>query len=56
MGAAYFGFYLLAMGSGRPRDRSELEAMLRSAGFREMRSHRTPLPLICSVLSARKPA
>jgi demethylspheroidene O-methyltransferase len=55
MGAAYFGFYLLAMGSGRPRDRAELQAMLRAAGFEKVRAHRTPLPLICSVISARKP-
>lgn len=55
MGAAYFGFYLLAMGSGRPRSFPELRAMLRAAGFERVRAHRTPLPLICSVISAKRP-
>ena len=30
---AYFGIYLLAMGSGRPRSASELSDLLRAAGF-----------------------
>ena len=30
---AYFGFYLLAMGTGRPRTAEELAALLRQAGF-----------------------
>ena len=35
---AYFGFYLLAMGSGRPRRAGELLAhLLREAGFRGVR-------------------
>ncbi|MEJ2534171.1 MAG: methyltransferase, partial [Gammaproteobacteria bacterium] len=55
MGASYFGFYLLAMGSGRPRAFRELRSMLRKAGFTRVRAHRTPLPLICSVMSARRP-
>ena len=32
-GDAYFGFYLLAMGSGRPRSVAEITAMLTTAGF-----------------------
>ena len=32
-GDAYFGFYLLAMGSGRPRRTGEIRAMLAAAGF-----------------------
>ena len=34
MGAAYFGFYLLAMGRGRPRTQAELKALCHTAGFR----------------------
>ena len=44
-GDAYFGFYLLAMGSGRPRSREEIVAMLHGAGFSTMRVLRTALPL-----------
>ena len=50
---AYFNVYLLAMGSGRPRRYEELTALLTRAGFREFRRHRTRVPLITSVLSAR---
>jgi len=52
MGAAYFGFYLLAMGSGGPRNFAELQVLLKSAGFRHIRRHRTSIPLICSVITA----
>lgn len=34
MGAAYFGFYLMAMGRGRARTRDELSELCRTAGFR----------------------
>jgi demethylspheroidene O-methyltransferase len=37
MGAAYFGFYLLAMGRGRPRTQAELRALCHAAGFRAVR-------------------
>ena len=43
-GDAYFGFYLLAMGSGRPRTPDEIAAMLRSAGFSTSRLLRTAIP------------
>ena len=33
VGDAYFGFYLLAMGSGKPRSPKQLQAMLATAGF-----------------------
>ena len=52
MGDAYFGFYLLAMGSGRPRTRAVLTAMLRGAGFTNIRALRTATPLLTSVLLA----
>ena len=51
MGDAYFGFYLLAMGQGRPRSAGELTAMLTTAGFSRIRAHRTRTPLIASVIS-----
>lgn len=54
MGDAYFGFYLLAMGSGRPRAVAELSKMLRSTGFAEVRQHATRQPLIASVVVATK--
>jgi demethylspheroidene O-methyltransferase len=55
MGDAYFGFYLLAMGSGRPRRPTELAAMLRQAGFARIRLRRTATPLMAQVLLAERP-
>lgn len=52
MGGAYFGFYLLAMGSGRPRSAAELTAMLTEAGFDAVREAPTALPLLTRVLVA----
>ncbi len=52
MGDAYFGFYLLAMGSGRPRPASEIKAMLKQAGFTQIREVRTPRPLLVSAIEA----
>lgn len=51
-GDAYFGFYLLAMGSGRPRTAAEIAAMLTTAGFSGIRQRRTSLPLTTSVITA----
>jgi demethylspheroidene O-methyltransferase len=53
MGDAYFGFYLLAMGSGRPRTRENLCAMLEQAGFGERRVIRTGAPMLTSLIAAR---
>lgn len=53
MGEAYFGFYLLAMGSGRPRRAAELAAMLETAGFGAIRRLATPRPMLTGVLTAR---
>jgi len=53
MGDAYFGFYLLAMGRGRPRSADELASMLRQAGFAQVRALRTRLPLQTGLLMAR---
>ena len=54
MGEAYFGFYLLAMGSGRPRREEELRAMLARAGFARVAALRTRMPLLVRVLLARR--
>lgn len=52
VGDAYFGFYLLAMGSGRPRTPAEYKDFLTKAGFRNVRQHRTLRPLLVQVLVA----
>jgi demethylspheroidene O-methyltransferase len=54
IGDAYFGFYLLAMGRGRPRTRSEIVHMLRSAGFTSVRDLKTPRPAVVTALLAIK--
>ncbi len=54
-GDAYFGFYLMAMGSGRPRSRAELEAMLGRAGFVRPRLLPTRNPLLTRVIVAAAP-
>lgn len=51
-GDAYFGLYLLAMGSGRPRTPREIGTMLAAAGFRASRLVPTALPLTCRVMIA----
>jgi len=52
MGAAYFGFYLMAMGSGRPRSFAELTALLNGAGFQRVHRYKSSIPLICTVVTA----
>jgi demethylspheroidene O-methyltransferase len=53
VGDAYFAFYLLAMGSGRPRTSKRLQEMLRDAGFSDIALHRTPMPFLTSIMTAR---
>lgn len=53
MGEAFFGLYLWAMGSGRPRSPAEIIAMLRAAGFSAARSVATAQPVNASVIIAR---
>lgn len=50
---AYFAFYLMAMGQGRPRSARELAAMLEEAGFSSVSLRRTSAPLLTRVLVAR---
>ncbi|MHC2019427.1 methyltransferase [Methylobacterium sp. CM6247] len=51
---AYFGFYLLAMGSGRCRRPAELTALLHEAGFRECREIPTRRTLLTRLLVSRR--
>ena len=44
MADAYFGFYLLAMGRGRPRTAERLMEMLKIAGFNEFHQVSTQFP------------
>ena len=53
MGDAYFGFYLLAMGSGRPRRPGELLRLVAEAGFVRARLLPTANPLLASLLVAK---
>lgn len=55
-GDAYFGFYLLAMGQGRPRRFDEIAATMKEAGFGEIREPATPTPLIVRVATGRRGA
>lgn len=50
---AYFGFYLHAMGRGRPRTAQELSSLIEQAGFSRCSSARTHLPMLTSLLVAR---
>jgi demethylspheroidene O-methyltransferase len=54
MGEAYFGLYLTAMGSGRPRTPGETGAMLQTAGFRHWKEVRTRLPLLTRIIVATR--
>jgi len=53
VGGAYFGVYLLAMGSGRARRPEELGALLRAAGFTRHRVVPTHIPLQAGLIVAR---
>ena len=50
---AYFGFYLLAMGSGRPRSFEQISALLKAAGFQHIRQRATHTPILVRVIEAR---
>lgn len=53
VGDAYFGFYLLAMGSGRARTPGELTGFLEEAGFTSITPLKTRRPLMTSAMMAR---
>ncbi len=54
MGDAYFGLYLWAMGSGRPRSFAAYAALLETAGFQRIREVPTALPMVTRMVAARK--
>ncbi len=53
---AYFGFYFLAMGTGRARSPAALISLLKQAGFAEISVISTRRPLVASLLVAQKSA
>lgn len=52
-GEAYLGFYLAAMGRGRPRTVPELTAMAREAGFAKVKRVATRYPILVGLLVAQ---
>lgn len=52
VGDAYFGFYLLAMGRGRPRTSARIGELLVAAGFAKPRLIPTSMPMQTSVVIA----
>lgn len=50
MGAAYFGFYLMAMGQGRPRTAAQLSALILAAGFDHVHARSTRRPMLSGML------
>jgi demethylspheroidene O-methyltransferase len=55
MGHAYFGFYLLAMGRGRPRTEAEIRGLLSDAGFANIQLLNSYMPLNAQILQCNKP-
>jgi demethylspheroidene O-methyltransferase len=53
IGDAYFAFYLLAMGSGRPRSFERLREMLNQSGFADVSLRPANMPMLSSVITAR---
>ena len=54
MGHAYFGFYLLAMGRGRPRTIQEMSNLAIHSGFRSVEVLRCNMPINAQVLLISK--
>lgn len=54
IGHTYFGLYLWAMGSGRPRTAGELKVMMENAGFANVKEARSPMPVLVRVLVGEK--
>ncbi|HJL04123.1 MAG TPA: methyltransferase [Polyangiaceae bacterium LLY-WYZ-15_(1-7)] len=50
---AYFTFYLLAMGQGRPRSAEEVRALMHEAGFRAVEPLRTRRPMLTRLVVGR---
>jgi demethylspheroidene O-methyltransferase len=54
MGHAYFGFYLLAMGRGRPRTINEISNLLKKVGFKSVQTAATKMPINTQIVLARR--
>jgi demethylspheroidene O-methyltransferase len=54
MGDAYFGLYLWAMGSGRPRTAGDYLTLLANAGFGNARELPTALPMVTRLIVAER--
>lgn len=54
-GDAYFALYTLAMETGKARSQHEIAAILRAAGFADIRMPRPRRAFVTSVVEARKP-
>ena len=52
IGDAYFGFYLMAMGRGRPRTAVEITELLIQAGFRKAQETATRRPMLTGLVVA----
>ena len=52
---AYFGFYLLAMGRGRPRTPAEIGRLMSAAGLSAIREVPTALPVAASIVLGEIP-
>ena len=53
-GDSYFGFYTLAMTTGKPRDKSMHFKLLKMAGFRKIKKHKGKRDFITSIITAKK--
>ncbi len=54
MGQAYFGFYLLAMGRGRPRSLQEISNFLHEVGFKKVKSVKNTMKINAQIILAEK--
>ena len=54
MGHAYFGFYLLAMGRGRPRTIKEISNLLKKVGFKSVQTIATRMPINTQIVLASR--
>jgi demethylspheroidene O-methyltransferase len=54
MGYAYFGFYLLAMGRGRPRTINEIKNLLKKVGFKSVQTVATKMPINTQIVLASR--
>jgi demethylspheroidene O-methyltransferase len=54
-GDSYFGFYTMAMTTGKPRDANTHAKVLSKAGFKSVKIHKGARSFITSVVTARKP-